>query len=265
VATAGFLLASKNLVDPWLLLATLSGIGFIIASACVSNNIIDRGIDQKMFRTKKRALVTGLIRPKDAIIYATVLGFIGIIILVSYTNLLTILVGLIGWIDYVIFYSISKRRFAAGTIIGSISGATPPVAGYISVTNQFDLAALLLFIILIFWQMPHFYAIAMYRLKDYSNAGIPVLPIQKGFLATKLSIMLYILAFILACSALTILGYTSYLYQIAILLSGVTWLIVGLRNIKSTDNSLWARNMFFTSLLVLMVFCTALALDAFMH
>lgn len=180
-ATAGFLLGAKGAIDYWLLLATLAGIAFIIGSACVFNNYIDRDIDAKMVRTKKRALAHGLVPAGKAITYASLLGIIGFFILSLSTNFLTVALGTVAFFDYVVLYGISKRRTAYSTIVGSIAGAIPPAAGYTAVTNRLDGGAVLLFIILVFWQMPHFYAIAMYRYDDYKAAGLPVLPVKKRY------------------------------------------------------------------------------------
>ncbi|MDE2589744.1 MAG: heme o synthase, partial [Patescibacteria group bacterium] len=177
---AGFLLASQGKIYFGLFMATLFGVSFVIASACVINNYLDRKIDKKMARTQKRALVTHAISPSHALVFATILGILGFLDLVVFTNGITFMIGLIGYIDYIVLYGLSKRKSIYGTLVGSISGATPIAAGYTAVTNRFDIAALLLFLIMVFWQMPHFYAIAIYRLKDYVAAGIPVLPAKKS-------------------------------------------------------------------------------------
>ena len=197
-AAAGFFLASKDIVDMKLLLAMLVGTSLVIASGCVLNNYLDISIDKQMARTKKRALVTGTITSKNALIFATILGLSGEIILLIFTNLLTALIGLFGLFVYVIVYGAAKRRSTHGTLVGSLSGAVPPVAGYTAVTGSLDWAALTLFLILVCWQMPHFYAIAIYRYNEYKAAGLPMLPIVKGIRATKLQILNYCLFFVAA-------------------------------------------------------------------
>jgi len=197
-AVAGFFLASKGHPNAGLFIAMLVGISFVIASACVFNNYIDRDIDKFMARTKKRALPTGIISGRNALLYAIVLGVIGFSLLLFYTNLLTTFVGFVGFFVYIVLYGISKRRSVYGTIVGSIAGAVPPVVGYVAVTNNFDMGALLLFLILVIWQMPHFYAIAIFREDDYAAASIPVLPIKQGIKATKIHMVLYIAAFLIA-------------------------------------------------------------------
>lgn len=260
--TAGFLLASYGHINLWLLLATLVATSLVIASACVFNNYIDRDIDKLMARTKERALVTQVIKGQNALIYATVLGLIGLFVLATYTNLLTVLVGLIGFIDYVVLYGITKRRSIYGTIVGSIAGATPVVAGYTAVTNSLDSAALILFLILVFWQMPHFYAIAMYRFSDYKAAKIPVLPVKKGKQNTKLQMTIYIIAFVIATISLSVFGYTGYTYLVVMLLLGLGWLWLDLQGFKSSDDKRWARRMFLFSLVVILSLSIMLSLDA---
>lgn len=261
---AGFLLASKGHVNFWLLLATVVGISLVIASACVFNNYIDRDIDKKMSRTKKRALASGLISGSAALVYGTILGVVGFGILALYTNALTVWIGLFATAMYVVVYGIAKRRSPSGTVVGSVSGALPPVIGYVAVTNTLDLGALLLFLILTVWQMPHFYAIAIYRHKEYAAAGIPVLPVKKGMRATKRQIIAYIIGFIIAAMLLNIFHYTGIMYAVVMLALGGVWLVKGLKGLHHNDDVAWAREMFFFSLIVLTVFCILLSVDVFL-
>ena len=149
-ATAGFFLASRGNVSYLLLLETLAGISLVIASGCVFNNYLDRHIDKKMARTKNRAIVQGLVSKQQALTYASVLGLLGLIILAVHTNWLTVAIGVAGLFFYVIVYGIAKRRSVHSTLIGSISGALPPVAGYTAVTGRLDAVAITLFFILVF-------------------------------------------------------------------------------------------------------------------
>jgi protoheme IX farnesyltransferase len=261
--TAGFLLASKGHIDFWLFVTLLVGISLMIASGCVFNNYIDRGIDVKMARTKKRALVSGSVTGRSALIYASVLGLTGFLILIKYTNLLTIGVGVIAFIDYVIFYGFAKRHSVHGTLVGTISGAAPIVAGYVAVTNRLDLGAALLFLIMTAWQMPHFFAIAMYRYDDYKAAGLPVWPVKKGFQSTKIQMVLYVIAFMIASVLLSAFGYAGYSYLAIMVVVSLAWLRLGLQGFKATDNSCWARRMFGFSLVTLLIFCSALAVVSF--
>lgn len=259
----GFLLASCTFgFNAWLMVATLVGTAFVMAASCVVNNYIDREIDRKMARTKKRALVIGSVSVTAALLYASVLAVIGFVLLALFTNMLTVLLGVIAAATYIVFYGIAKRRSVHGTLVGSIAGALPPVAGYTAASNTFDAAAVIIFFVLVFWQMPHFYAIAMYRMKDYAAAGIPVLPIKQGMQATKIQIIAYTVAFLVAVSMLTVYGYTGYTYLIVMLGLGCIWLFKQLKGFRTSDDVQWARSIFFFSLLVLMAFSVMLAVGA---
>lgn len=260
-AAAGFFLASRGNIDFLLLVATLVGLAFIIASACVFNNYIDRDIDSKMERTKKRALVARKISGRNALIFASVLGLLGTFVL-SFTNSLTIAVALFGVFFYVVMYGFYKRRSIHGTVVGSISGAVPPVVGYTAVTNTIDIAALILFLILVIWQMPHFYAIAIFRLNDYKAANIPVLPIVKGIKHTKIQILLYILALIIIAPLLTFFGYTGYSYMAVTVTFGLIWIGMGITGFKTQDDVLWAKKMFRFSLIILLLLCFMISVNS---
>lgn len=259
---AGFFIATQHHILYRHFFAVLIGTSLVIASACVCNNYIDRNIDQKMQRTKRRALVQGTITARSALTYAAVLGIFGVALLASFVNLLTAAVGAFGFFAYVVLYGIAKRRTVNGTLVGSISGALPPVAGYTAVTGRVDGGAVLLFIILTAWQMPHFYAIAIYRSEDYKAAHIPVLPLVKGAAHTKLQIMSYIVLFIVAAALLTGFGYTGYLYLIVMTCFGFAWLFKGWRTWHLGSDAQWARQMFFFSLIILLAFSVLAPLGA---
>jgi heme o synthase len=262
ITTAGgFALASKGHIDFWLLLVTLIGLSFVMASACVFNNYIDRDIDEMMTRTKDRALVKGLISVRHAIIFAIVLGLFGFLSLALYTNPLTVYVATFGFFVYVVLYGVMKIRSIYGTAIGSIAGAVPPVVGYTAVSNHLDTGALILFVILVLWQMPHFFAIAMYRFDDYAAASIPVLPVKKGMFTTKVHMLLYIIAFIIATLMLTVCGYTGYVYLFVAATLGFTWLGLSIKGFTTADDRLWARKMFLLSLVIVTVQCIMISVD----
>jgi protoheme IX farnesyltransferase len=260
---ASFLFASRwhfnGLSSLYLFLATIIGLSFIIGSACVCNNYLDRDIDKKMSRTKDRALATGIISVRNALIYGTVLGLIGLALLCVFVNILSGLIALFGFIFYVVVYAYAKRASHWGVVVGSVPGAVPIVVGYTAITNHFDITALILFAVLVMWQMPHFYAIAMSRLDEYKAAGIPVLPVVKGMRIAKVHILLYIIAFIIATVALWTFGFAGYSYLASVLVFGLAWLARGLQGFTTTDDAKWAKKLFLFSLIVLVAFCVTLA------
>ncbi len=263
----GFGLASHGSYNVILLLATLVGISLIIASGCVFNNIIDRDIDSLMERTKERVMVKGHLGQKVALVYGVLLGCLGAWMLYHWANILTVYVALIGLFFYVVVYSLwFKRNSIYGTLIGSISGSIPPVVGYCAVSNKFDLGALILFVLLSIWQMPHSYAIAIFRFNDYSAAGIPVLPVKKGIQIAKRNMLLYVIVFMLVSSLLTICGYTGQYYLIVSLAVGFWWIRLAASGFSKLANDIsWARKMFGFSIIAITLLSVMMALNSTPH
>ncbi|CAQ85519.1 MULTISPECIES: heme o synthase [Photorhabdus] len=258
----GFLLASKGVIDYPLFLSTLLGVSLVVASGCVFNNYIDRDIDRIMERTKNRVLVKGLIDPKISLIYASILGIAGIVLLYVAANALAMQLAIIGFVVYVGVYSLyMKRKSVYGTLIGSLSGAAPPVIGYCAVTGQFDTGALILLLIFSLWQMPHSYAIAIFRFKDYQAANIPVLPVIKGISVAKNHIILYILAFMIATLMLAISGYAGYKYLVVAAAVSIWWLGMALSGYKTANDRVWARKLFVFSIVAITSLSVMMSVD----
>ncbi|TBL43812.1 protoheme IX farnesyltransferase [Hafnia alvei] len=259
----GFFLASKGSLDVPLFIATMVGVSLVVASGCVFNNYIDRDIDKIMERTKNRVLVKGLIAPKVTLTYATLLGLAGVALLYVAANPLAALLAVIGFIIYVGVYSLyMKRHSVYGTLIGSLSGAAPPVIGYCAVSNEFDAGALILLAIFSLWQMPHSYAIAIFRFKDYQAANIPVLPVVKGISVAKNHITLYIVAFMVATLMLSLGGYAGYKYLVVAAAVSVWWLGMALSGYKkAVDDRVWARKLFVFSIVTITCLSVMMSVD----
>lgn len=258
---AGYFLAFSGNLNLILLFAVICGASLVMASGCVINNYIDRNIDAVMARTKNRGVPQGLVSKHAVITFGTILGIAGVVILYLFVNLLTTLLGVFAWLSYVVFYGVSKRRSIHGTLVGAVPGAMPPLAGYCAVTNQLDLGALILFLILVFWQMPHFYAIAIRRIEEYSAASIPAWPIKKGVESTKNQMVGYGLLFVLSVSALTLFNYTGYIYLAIMLLVSLWWLRIIVKRSALEGDKVWAKQVFLSSLVILPVFTVAILLD----
>ncbi len=261
-AAGGFFTATIYNINFSVLISTAFGLAFIIASGCVINNYLDKNIDSQMGRTKNRALVTGKISTQAALIFAFTLGVLGVLILYFFVNVLTLGVCLLGAFVYLALYTPLKKRSVHGALIGSISGAVPPVVGYTAAVNKIDIAALILFLILVLWQMPHFYAIAIRRFNDYKDAIVPVYPIKKGIPRTKIHILLYVTFFLFVSPSLTIFNFAGILYFAVSLFVSLVWLVMAIRGLnKKTDNNVWSRKMFLFSLIVLTSIFIAIPLD----
>jgi protoheme IX farnesyltransferase len=264
-AAAGFLFASRGHIDWWLFIFLCVGTTLIIASACVLNNYLDQDIDRRMARTKKRALVAGEVKGRNAVIFSIILGLLGLAILTRYTNPLVVGIGVVGFIDYVVLYGmLSKRLSMHGTLVGSISGAAPILAGYCAVTGSIDIGAVLVFAILFLWQMPEFYSIAVYRRKEYAAANVPVISVVKGVKNTKIQIAVYTFLFVLATLLLSAFGYTSVSYFVVMLVLGAYWLRLAIIGLRQSQGDAWAKKMFRFSLIILLLFCAVISVDAWL-
>jgi heme o synthase len=261
-AAAGFLLASKGRVDGAALPATLIGISLVVASGCVFNNCVDRKIDRKMIRTRHRALAAGLIKLPIAVSYAALLGLTGLALLWAATNLLAVSIVLAGLVIYVGVYSLYlKRNSVYGALIGSLAGAAPPLAGYCAVTGRFDLGAVILLSIFSLWQMPHCYAIAVFRFDDYKAAAIPVLPVKQGTAAARKHMVGYILAFMAATLMLTAGGYTGYRTLAVATGLGLSWLYLAWSGYTASNERLWAKKLFIFSILTIFILSFMMSID----
>jgi heme o synthase len=263
-AAGGFLFGAIVRVNALHLFEALLGTGLIIASACVVNNYFDQDIDKVMKRTKRRALVIGTISSRSALTFATILGTLGLLTLIIFTNGITTLLGIIGFVSYAFIYTFAKRQTVHGTLIGTLPGALPPVAGYTAATGKLDISALLLFLILVFWQMAHFYAISIFRLKDYKAAKIPVMPVVYGVWATKIQMLVYTSAFMLSIVLLAKFSYAGVFYLAVMVPLSFWWVMNTLLGLWTEDDTLWARKVFFVSLLMLPTFGIMLALNAWL-
>jgi protoheme IX farnesyltransferase len=261
-ALAGYVLATDS-ISIINLIMVLVGIGLIIASGCVWNNIIDIEVDSKMSRTKNRPLVNKKISIINAYFFGSLIGIIGFILLYLFSNSLTIAIGLLSWLLYVFVYSYTKKNTNYGTIVGAIPGAMPPVAGYTAVTGSIDGTSIILFLILFWWQLPHFWAISIFRAKEYKEALIPTLPHKIGIKYTKLLIIICIIPFIFSVYALYAEQNLSIIFIIIMTLLSIYWLSYSIMGNKK-DIVSWAKGVFGISLLILAALCILIILEFFM-
>lgn len=264
-AIAGFLLAKSNhgfVLSTFI--GVIGGVAFVIASACVINNIIDRDLDQRMKRTKGREIASGLISPLKAAVFATVLGVIGFVLLAALTNWVALTLGVIAYLWYIAIYAVAKRTTPLSTIIGGVCGALPPVAGYVAVTGHLDVIAVILFALMMVWQLPHFYAISIFRSDDYREAGLPVWSVRYGLKSTKAQIFFWVVIFTLLVPLLTLFHATGGIYLVVMLAVSLYWLYQGARYYNSDDDIRWARRMFGVSLIVLLALCVAISAGGYL-
>lgn len=262
---AGFFLATSMLPFSFsVLIGVIVGISFVIASACVFNNVLDRDIDKRMKRTKKRDVASGVMSVPKALLFGSAVGIIGFAALLLLTNVLTLVLGVIAFVWYVIIYGYAKRTTVLSTIVGGVAGALPPAAGYTALTGNIDAAAIILFLILFFWQMPHFYAIAMFRRSDYESAKLPVWSVKYGMKSAKKQILIFAVVYAIVSGLLYVFGYTHIVYLVLSVGLSAYWLHQGISFYNKVDDEKWARKMFGASLLVLLSMCLLIAVGGFL-
>jgi protoheme IX farnesyltransferase len=251
---AGFFMATGGRFD-FTLFPALIGTIFVIASGCVFNNFIDRDIDPLMERTKNRLLAKKEFSLIGALIFGSLLGFVGLWALFS-INVISAICGAIGLFVYVILYSLFTKRNTVYSIhVGSISGAVPPLIGYVSIIGAIDLGGILLFLILTLWQMPHSFAISIFRAKDYAKVGISSIVTKKGMLYTKASMLCYIILFSILNASLTFFDFTGKIHFLNATLVGIYWIYLSISGFKTQDEPKWGRKMFFTSIIIITLSC----------
>jgi len=225
-----FLSTPSSLPVQALLLGTL-GIALAAASAAAINQILDLGLDRNMLRTSRRPLPTGTLTPREAFVFALVLGILSMVVLSVGVNGLTAVLTFASLIGYSVIYTIYlKHATPQNIVIGGAAGAAPPVLGWAAITGEVSSDALLLFLIIFLWTPPHFWALALYREKEYAKVGIPMLPVTHGRRFTQLQIVLYtvLLAAVTIMPFATHMSGVVYLVGALILNAGFLYYAVGL-------------------------------------
>jgi heme o synthase len=257
----GMILAAPHFVAWQILLFGNLGIGLAACCGGVLNHLVDRRIDAQMSRTRARPLPTGRIEPRKAIIFAMGLGFIGLSLLMIFTNTLTAILTFAALIGYAFIYTVFlKRATSQNIVIGGLAGAMPPLLGWTAVTNHIDNGGLLLVLIIFVWTPAHFWPLCIYRPEDYAKVNIPMLPITHGVAFTKLNILLYT-CLLLAISMLPfIINMSGWIYLVGALLLGTGFLYWAIR-LKLNDDKRIAIKTFHYSNFYLMTLFLVLLID----
>ena len=248
---------------PLMLVATI-GIWLVAGAAAAFNCLVEQAIDRKMARTRARPTVAGSISTWQILLFAGIVGGIGLLILYRYVNSLTMWLTLATFVGYAVIYTIIlKPATPQNIVIGGASGAMPPILGWAAVSGMVDPHALLLFLIIFAWTPPHFWALALYRKEEYAKAGVPMLPVTHGDQFTKLHLLLY--TFMLTAATLLpfVVGMASWLYLAsAVVLNAIfIWFAVQLYR-RYTDAL--ARRTFNFSILYLALLFAALLIDHYL-
>lgn len=261
-AFAGFWLGSFWHPDIVKLLLTMVGTVLVMAGACVFNNYYDREMDVKMARTKNRALPLGKLSPGTVLWYAAILTAVGLGVLFGFCGPLAGVFGIVGVFVYAGIYTVwLKRTSTWSTSVGAISGAMPPVIGYVAATGKVDLGAWMIFAILFLWQPPHFWALAIRRVEEYREAGFPVLPVVKGVPRTKLQMIPYIALLLPIPAIMYAYGFTGIWFLIIGTALSAVWLIMALMGFRKQDVETWSKRVFIFSINYLTISLIVMFLD----
>jgi protoheme IX farnesyltransferase len=186
------IVADNGFPKLWLIVATLVGGTLAAGGANAFNMVIDRDIDAIMERTKRRPLVTGVMSPLSATIFAVALEIVAFATLAVRVNLLSAWLALSATAFYVIVYTvILKRRSKQNIVIGGAAGAVPVLVGWAAVTNSLTWTPVLLFVVVFLWTPPHFWALAVRYRDDYEAANVPMMPVVASLRRTTLEILIY--------------------------------------------------------------------------
>ena len=264
-ALVGMCLASDTWISWKILIAGLTGIGFLSSAAAVVNHVVDRNIDSKMARTFNRPVAKGKVTPQKALIFAVALTVVGYVILELWVNRLTAVLTLAGLLGYAVVYTMYlKRATPQNIVIGGLAGAIPPLLGWTAVTGEIHAHALLLVLIVFTWTPPHFWALAIHRKKDYAKAKVPMLPVTHGIEFTKTSILLYTVLLCVVCLLPYLIGMTGLIYLIGSTLLNAGFLYYAWK-LKFTATEQTAMQTFKFSIIHLMVLFVVLLVDHYVR
>jgi len=193
-AVIGMFLATRQVPPLTALLFGTLGIALTAGAAAAINCLVEQKIDAMMARTRARPLPMQQVTSTQTLAFAAVLGAIGLTLLYVLVNPLTMWLTLATFVGYAVVYTVVLKPLTPQNIvIGGASGAMPPVLGWTAVTGELSSDALLLFLIIFAWTPPHFWALALYRRREYAKAGVPMLPVTHGDRYTRLHVLLYTL------------------------------------------------------------------------
>jgi heme o synthase len=263
-AMVGMFLASHRMV-PWgVLIFGSLGIALVAGAAAAINHLVDRRIDAIMARTRGRPLPSGHLDSRQVLVFATLIGSAGMVLLMIFANPLSAWLTFGSLIGYAVIYTMFlKRATPQNIVIGGAAGAAPPLLGWVAVTGQIEPGALLLFLIIFAWTPPHFWALAIHRRREYAEADIPMLPVTHGVEFTRLQILLYTIVLLLVTLLPYLIGMSGLIYLLSALLLGGRFLVYAWRLYTSGDDRL-AMPTFGFSITYLFALFAALMIDHYL-
>ena len=229
-------LAERGLPSLWLMAATVAGGAMAAGGANALNMYVDRDIDRLMHRTRNRPLVTGAVRPVEAIVFAVALTAGSFVWLWAFVNLISAALAAAAALFYVFVYSLwLKRTSIRNIVIGGAAGAVPTLVGWTAVTGSLDWPPVVLFAVIFYWTPPHFWALAIRYRSDYEAADVPMLPAVAGLRATARRIVAYTLVLWALTLVLVPVASMGVLYVMAALVLGAGFLGLAVDVLRRPD------------------------------
>ena len=259
-ACAGLHLAPGN--ANWALwLHTLIGTAFLVGGANALNMFIERDTDLLMTRTQDRPLPGKRLSPEFVLGFGSLLIGLAVPWLSYFVNPLTGALGALSVVSYVLFYTPLKRKTSLALWVGAVPGAMPPLLGWAAVARSVDLPALILFLIIFFWQVPHFLAIGIFRREEYAKAGIKILTLEKTSRHIKFQSAFYAGLLLPTSVSLYFLKVAGSLYLVTALVLGLVFFIYACLGFRSQNELRWSKRLFLISLVYLTVLYGVLFVD----
>jgi protoheme IX farnesyltransferase len=258
----GLVMGGKAFPSASLTFWTLFGGALAAAGSSALNQYIDRDLDKNMQRTAKRPLADARLTPAEGLSYGLALCLISYYVMAGYVNFLAALLSLTGIFYYVLLYSVwLKKATVQNIVIGGGAGAIPPMVGWAAATGELTLAAWILFAIIFMWTPPHFWALAIVRMKDYEKAGVPMLPVVVGEEKTRQQILIYTIELIAVTLLLPVFNLSGIFYLISAVLLGAALFYAAWKVFKIGGNKT-AWMMYRWSSMYLAFIFLALMIDA---
>ena len=260
-AVIGMFLAVPGLPPPAVVFFATVGIALVAGAAAAINCLVEQKLDALMARTRRRPLPSGALTSLQTLAFAAVVGGTGLVVLHQFVNPLTMWLTFGTFVGYAIVYTVLlKPATPQNIVIGGASGAMPPVLGWAAVTGEVAPEALLLFLIIFAWTPPHFWALALYRVRDYASAGLPMLPVTHGRRYTQLMIVLYTIVLVGVTLLPFAIRMSGFVYLAAALALGAWFLRYAVRLYRHYSDPL-ARATFKYSIWYLAALFSALLVD----
>jgi len=259
------ILAERGLPGVWLMVATLLGGALAAGGANAINMYVDRDIDKLMHRTAKRPLVTGVIAPRNALIFAITLEIVAFVELWAWVNLLSAVLAVSATLFYVFVYTLwLKRTSKQNIVIGGAAGAMPVLVGWAAVTNSLAWAPLVLFGVIFLWTPPHFWALAVKYKDDYEAAHVPMMPVVATFRRTATEIIAYTVAMVALTLVLAPVAHLGAVYVVSAAVLGLGFVVMAVRLwIQATPKA--SMQLFSYSITYLTLLFVMMAVDVFVH